>query len=47
MEAGDKILSTEEKIISNKQNEQIIVRVTLTKKEGSTYKMTSQIKKRE
>ena len=46
MEAGDKIISTEEKIISNKQNEQIIVRVTLTKKEGSTYKMTSQIKKK-
>ena len=46
MENNDKLISTEEKILSNKQNEQIILRVTMTKREGSTYKMTSQIKKK-
>ena len=46
MENNDKLLSTEEKILSNKQNEQIVLRVTMTKREGSTYKMTSQIKKK-
>ena len=43
---AEKVISTEEKIISNKQNEQILVRITMTKREGSTYKMTSQIKKK-
>ena len=46
MDVNEKIISTEEKIVSNKQNEQIIMRVTTTKREGSTYKMTSQIKKK-
>ena len=46
METNEKIISTEEKILSSKQNEKIIYRVTLSKREGSTYKMTSQIKKR-
>ena len=46
MDVNEKIISTEEKVVSNKQNEQIIMRVTTTKREGSTYKMTSQIKKK-
>ena len=46
MDTNEKILSTEEKILTNKQNEQIIMRITMSKKEGSTYKMTSQIKKK-
>ena len=46
MESNDKIISTEEKILSNKQTEQVILRVTLTKREGSTYKMTSHIRKK-
>ena len=46
MDVNEKIISTEEKIVSNKQNEQIILRVTTSKREGSTYKMTSQIKKK-
>ena len=37
MDINEKIISTEEKIVSNKQNEQIIMRVTTTKREGSTY----------
>jgi hypothetical protein len=46
MDVNEKIISTEEKILNNKQNEKIVYRVTLTRREGSTYKMTSQIKKR-
>ena len=46
MDVNEKVISTEEKILNNKQNEQIILRVTMTKREGSTYKMTSQIKKK-
>ena len=46
MDASEKVLSTEEKVLSNKQNEQLILRVTMTKREGSTYKMTSHIKKK-
>jgi hypothetical protein len=46
MEVNEKIISTEEKVLNNKQDEKIILRVTLSKREGSTYKMTSQIKKR-
>ena len=46
MEVNEKIISTIEKVLNNKQNEKIIMRETLTKREGSTYKMTSQIKKR-
>jgi len=46
MDINEKIISTEEKVVSNKQNEQIIMRVTTTKREGSTYKMTSQIRKK-
>ena len=46
MDINEKIISTEEKVVSNKQNEQIIMRVTTTKTEGSTYKMTSQIRKK-
>ena len=46
MDVNEKIISSEEKILSNKQNEQIILRVTMTKREGSTYKMTSHIKKK-
>ena len=47
MDASEKVISTDEKVLSNKQNEQLILRVTMTKREGSTYKMTSHIKKRE
>ena len=46
MDVNEKIISSEEKILSNKQNEQVILRVTMTKREGSTYKMTSHIKKK-
>jgi hypothetical protein len=46
MDSNEQIISTDEKILSNKQNEQLILRVTMTKREGSTYKMTSQIKKK-
>ena len=46
MDVNEKVISTEEKILNNKQNEQIILRVTMTKREGSIYKMTSQIKKK-
>ena len=46
MDVNEKIISTEEKVLNNKQNEKILLRITLTKREGSTYKMTSQIKKR-
>ena len=46
MDVNEKVISTEEKVVSNKQNEQIIMRITTTKREGSTYKMTSQIKKK-
>jgi len=46
MDINEKIISTEEKVVSNKQNEQIIMRVTTTKREGSAYKMTSQIRKK-
>ena len=46
MDPNEKILSRDEKIISSNQNEQIIVRITKSQREGSTYKMTSQIKKK-
>ena len=46
MDINEKIISTEEKVLNNKQNEKILLRVTVSKREGSTYKMTSQIKKR-
>ena len=46
MDVNEKIISTEEKVLNNKQNEKILLRVTISKREGSTYKMTSQIKKR-
>ena len=46
MISGEKILSSQEKIISSNQNEQIILRVTKTQREGSIYKMNSQIKKK-
>ena len=46
MDVNEKIISTEEKVLNNKQNEKLISRVTISKREGSTYKMTSTIKKR-
>ena len=46
MDSNETIISSEEKVISNKQNEQLVLRVTMTKREGSTYKMTSHIKKK-
>ena len=46
MDVNEKIISTTEKVLNNKQNEQIILRETMTKREGSTYKMTSHIKKK-
>ena len=45
MDSNEQIISTDEKILSNKQKEQLKLRVTIIKREGSTYKMTSQIKK--
>ena len=38
MDANEKIISSEEKILSNKQNEQVILRVTMTKREGRHIK---------
>ena len=46
MEQKEKVLSSQEKIISTTPNEQIIMRVTKTQREGSVYKMNSQIKKK-
>jgi len=46
MDVNEKIISTEESVLNNKQNEKILLRVTVTKREGSTYKMTSRIKKK-
>lgn len=36
----------DEKILNNKGNEQLIQRITVSQREGSTYKMTSTIKKK-
>ena len=47
MDVNEKIISTEESVLNNKQNEKILLRVTVSKREGSTYKMTSRIKKKE
>ena len=46
MDRGEKILSREEKIISSSQNEQLILRITKSLREGATYQMTSEIKKK-
>ena len=46
MQSGEIILSSQEKVLSSNQNEQIIMRVTKTQREGSIYKMNSQIKKK-
>jgi len=46
MDVNEKIISTEESVLNNKQNEKILLRVTVTKREGSTYKMTTKIKKK-
>lgn len=46
MDATEKVISCDENILSNKGNEQIIQRIQLTEREGSTYKMTSTIKKK-
>ena len=46
MNQGEKILSREEKIISSSQNEQLILRITKSLREGATYQMTSEIKKK-
>ena len=46
MDPNGKILSREEKIISSNQNEQIIVRITKSLREGATYQMTSEIRKK-
>ncbi len=46
MDQGEKILSREEKIISSNQNEQLILRITKSLREGATYQMTSEIKKK-
>jgi len=46
MDRGEKILSREEKIISSNQNEQLILRITKSLREGATYQMTSEIKKK-
>lgn len=45
-EVVQKIISSEEKVLKSKQNEQLIQRVTVTEKEGGTYKMTSQVLKK-
>ena len=42
----EKILSTNDKVVSSKQNEKIIVRTTITKKQGSVYKMISNIRQK-
>ena len=46
MDPNGKILSRDEKIISSNQNEQIIVRITKSLREGATYQMTSEIRKK-
>ena len=46
MDPNEKILSRDEKIISSNQNEQVIVRITKSIREGATYQMTSEIKKK-
>ena len=46
MDPNEKILSRDEKIISSNQNEQILVRITKSIREGATYQMTSEIKKK-
>ena len=46
MDPNAKILSTDEKIISSNQNEQILVRITKSLREGATYQMTSEIRKK-
>ena len=46
MDRGEKILSREERIISSNQNEQLILRITKSLREGATYQMTSEIKKK-
>ena len=46
MDPNEKILSRDEKIISSNQNEQIIVRITKSQREGATYQMTSEIRKK-
>ena len=46
MDQNGKILSRDEKIISSNQNEQIIVRITKSLREGATYQMTSEIRKK-
>ena len=46
MDPNGKILSRDEKIISSNQNEQIIVRITKSLREGAIYQMTSEIRKK-
>ena len=46
MDPNGKILSRDEKIISSNQKEQIIVRITKSLREGATYQMTSEIRKK-
>ena len=46
MDPNEKVLSRDEKVISSNQNEKLIVRIIKTIREGATYQMTSEIRKK-
>ena len=46
MDTNEKVLSRDEKVISSNQNEKLIVRIIKTIREGATYQMTSEIRKK-